>query len=233
MYVLIRYVAFALSYTQPHSLPDEFPASRPYCRCTFSSAFAYLLLRRFPLAFCHKLPYICFACIHFTSLQFPVSLAKRCSVCSSVRNPLVSWWGLSYFPCGSFPCVSRSILYAFIVRIVQFISVSLAFRSLCLVFSVLVSLYFPMNSFMFSRWVPAIFALPSLFVTLRVSYTLNGIFPCTLLCKFSVYSTCFPSVFCSAFTFFPWPSPARSDIRYPFVLSWFSSEYPPKVALHF
>lgn len=120
MYVLIRYVAFALSYTQPHSLPDEFPASRPYCRCTFSSAFAYLLLRRFPLAFCHKLPYICFACIHFTSLQFPMSLAKRCSVCSSVRNPLVSWWGLSYFPCGSFPCVSRSILYAFIVRIVQF-----------------------------------------------------------------------------------------------------------------
>ena len=72
----------------------------------------------------------------------------------------------------------------------------------CLVFSVLVSLYFPMNSLMFSRWVPAIFALPSLFVTLRVSYALNGISPCTLICKFSVYSTCFPSVFCSAFNFF-------------------------------
>lgn len=63
----------------------------------------------------------------------------------------------------------RVLLRAFIVKIVQFLSVSCSFCGRFLVFTVHGSLCCPMDFSMFPQWALAIY-MPSLFVTLRFSF---------------------------------------------------------------
>ena len=93
---------------------------------------------------------------------------------------------------------------------------------------------FPMNSLMVPRWVPAIFAvriMGSFLVCetarfLCAQWYISFYFTLQVSCSFHVFFLPF-SVLC-----FSWPSPVRSDIRNPCDLSWFTSGFPPTLALH-
>lgn len=83
--LVMAFVSCAFRYIAP-CVSREYPASSLRCRSyfcrEFSNVFAYLLQRRFPLAFRHLFLYAYFACILFASLLFPLRF--------SIRNPMRS-----------------------------------------------------------------------------------------------------------------------------------------------
>lgn len=213
-------------YTSPSSLLYM----SPILCCGFSNTFAYVLHHGFPLAFRHLFPMHASRPLTLRPAYFPcVSLyVVPCVPPYATRGlPLRFPSDLCAFTVGP-PCAFSFVTFVHCANRL----IHLDARSQCfLVFLVHFSFRFSMNSLMVFRRVPAIFAIPYLFVTPRVSYTLNGTFLCTLLYTFLVHSTWFSFRFPFRFCFL-WPSPVRSDIRNVCVLSWFLSGFPSTLALH-
>lgn len=184
----------ALNCAQPRALPDVFPVSSLLCRPCISPYLTPCGLPRIPGE---------------VSPKFPVHLPRVPHVFSRSFHRVFPVSSLLHFPCicCGFPdAFSRPIHRTFIERIMQFIlfpvrtpCVPRRFHRRFLAFPVHVSLWWLYVFQWILRWVPAIFVVPSLFVTPRVSYALSGTFSCT------DYSTSFlfnPRAFPSTFSVF-------------------------------